>query len=64
MPLDIRKLEIEEITAFVEQKGEKTFRARQIYEWLWKRNAGNFEQMLNLPLALREHLKKEYTVEI
>ena len=58
MPLDIRNQEMEEISAFVDKQGEKSFRARQIYEWVWKKNAGSFDQMSNLPQSLRESLKK------
>ena len=62
MPLDIRNQEMEEIYAFVEEHGEKSFRAGQIYEWVWKKNAGSFDQMLNLPLRLRDSLKKRYII--
>lgn len=62
MPLDIRSQNLEEITSFVEELGEKAFRARQLYEWLWKKNAGDFEQMSNLPQHLRERLKEKYII--
>ena len=62
MPLDIRNQEMEEISAFVDKQGEKSFRARQIYEWVWKKNAGSFDQMSNLPQSLRESLKKSYSI--
>ena len=62
MTLDIRNQTQEEITLFVEEQGEKAFRARQIYEWLWKKNASDFEQMSNLPQPLRESLKKNYVI--
>ena len=62
MPLDIRNQEMDEIRAFVEGLGEKSFRARQIYEWVWKKNAGSFDQMSNLPLGLRKSLEKDYVI--
>ena len=62
MQIDIRNLEMEEIAAFVEKQGEKSFRARQIYEWLWKKNALSFDDMSNLSLNLRESLKKNYII--
>ena len=33
---DIKSLNLEELTAFVESLGEKKFRAKQIYEWMQK----------------------------
>jgi 23S rRNA (adenine2503-C2)-methyltransferase len=39
---------------------EPRFRARQIWHWLYIHLAGDFEQMSNLPLALRERLARVY----
>ncbi|MHB8629607.1 MAG: 23S rRNA (adenine(2503)-C(2))-methyltransferase RlmN [Aggregatilineales bacterium] len=39
--------------------GEPPYRARQVWEWLYKRKAAEFEQMTNLPRALRERLSAE-----
>jgi 23S rRNA (adenine2503-C2)-methyltransferase len=38
--------------------GEPPFRARQVWEWT-ARGAGSYEEMTNLPLALRESLERE-----
>ena len=61
--LDIRNQEIGQLSDFVKKHGEHSFRARQIFEWLWKKHAGNFEQMSNLPLGLREKLKEKYIID-
>ncbi|MCK0203982.1 23S rRNA (adenine(2503)-C(2))-methyltransferase RlmN, partial [Ornithobacterium rhinotracheale] len=45
---DIRKLSLQEIQDFIVSHGEKAFRAKQIYEWLWNKNAHTFEQMSSL----------------
>ncbi len=34
---DILSLNLDEIKNFLAKKGEKEFRAKQIYEWLWKK---------------------------
>ncbi len=47
----------EELEAFVREVGEKPFRARQIYRWLYKAGAGEFESMTNLPAAVRRLLE-------
>ena len=48
-------------TLFVE-KGEKAFRAKQLYEWLWKKSARSFEEMTNLSIELRDKLQEEFEI--
>ncbi|NPA11007.1 MAG: 23S rRNA (adenine(2503)-C(2))-methyltransferase RlmN [Epsilonproteobacteria bacterium] len=38
------------------------FRTKQIYNWIYKKYAENFDEMSNLPKDLREELKKEYYI--
>jgi 23S rRNA (adenine2503-C2)-methyltransferase len=59
---DIRSLSLEAIIAEMEQFGEKSFRAKQVWEWLWKKSAHNFDEMTNLSLKTREHLKERFTI--
>ena len=42
--------------------GQKPFRATQILEWMWKHRAADFEQMTNLPPALRAQLAERFTL--
>jgi 23S rRNA (adenine2503-C2)-methyltransferase len=46
-----------ELEAFVAGMGEKPFRARQLMKWLYKRSAGDFDQMTDLAKGFRERLK-------
>lgn len=57
---DIRNLSISELVAFFEAHGEKAFRARQVFEWLWKRGATDFDEMTNLSLSVRELLRNHF----
>mgnify|MGYP006195622923 CR=1 FL=1 len=57
---NIRLLSLEEIKDQTIQLGEKAFRAKQLWEWLWKRNALSFEQMDTLPKAFRESLAQNF----
>lgn len=45
-----------ELIAFVEAHGEPSYRGRQIFAGLHHRRLGSFEEMTDLPLALREKL--------
>lgn len=59
---DIRSLSLEQLQAYLTEKGEKKFRAQQIYEWLWQKHAASFEEMSNLSKALREQLAADFTL--
>src|SRR5690606_6710690 len=59
---DIRKLSQEELKSFFVSHGEKPFRAQQVYEWLWKKSAKDFDQMTNLSLPTRDLLKEHFTI--
>jgi 23S rRNA (adenine2503-C2)-methyltransferase len=59
---DIRTLSKDQLTAELENLGEKPFRARQVYEWLWKRSAVSFEKMTNLSKSLREKLIAHFVI--
>ena len=59
---DIRKLSLDELKAFFVAHGDKAFRAQQVYEWLWKKSAKDFDQMTNLSLATRELLKNHFVI--
>jgi 23S rRNA (adenine2503-C2)-methyltransferase len=61
--LDIRSLSNAEIKDQLKEMGEKAFRASQIYEWLWQKNAATFEEMTNLSVGLREKLEQHYFID-
>jgi 23S rRNA (adenine2503-C2)-methyltransferase len=44
--------------------GRPAYRARQIWDWLYRQYAQEFEQMHNLPRALRSELANLYTLDI
>jgi 23S rRNA (adenine2503-C2)-methyltransferase len=62
MKKDIRTLSLDEIEKELTDLGEKPFRAKQIYEWLWKKSATDFDQMTNLSLGLRDLLSERFTI--
>ena len=59
---DIRKLKVDELKEFFVQKGDKAFRAQQVYEWLWMKSAKSFDQMTNISLETREMLKQHFVI--
>jgi 23S rRNA (adenine2503-C2)-methyltransferase len=61
---DIRFLSLAEIETFFQKTGEKPFRAKQVYEWLWKKSCRSVDEMTNLPKETREKLRQEFTFQI
>jgi 23S rRNA (adenine2503-C2)-methyltransferase len=59
---DIRSLSLEQLIEKLVATGEKPFRAKQVYEWLWKKSAHSFDQMTNLSKELRATLVENYTI--
>lgn len=59
---DIRALSEVEIAELLKQKGEAAFRAKQIYEWLWKKTAHSFDDMSNLSKPLRDWLNEHFVI--
>jgi 23S rRNA (adenine2503-C2)-methyltransferase len=49
---------LEELIAVIKEIGEKSFRANQVYEWLWKKNVHRFTDMRNLPATLIQRLEE------
>lgn len=60
---NIRNFSFEELKASMEVLGEKPFRSKQVYEWLWKKNAASFEEMSNLSKDLRTKLEEHYFID-
>ena len=50
------EMDIDQLTDFLTDLGEPRFRARQVWDWIYKRFAGDFEAMSNLPKPLRAKL--------
>ena len=59
---DIRKLNAAQLKEWLVQHGEQGFRAKQIYEWLWKKSARSFEEMTNLSLKTRQLLVDNFNI--
>ena len=62
MKLNIKDYDLQELKNKLEELGEKTYRAEQIFNWLYKEKVTNFNQMTNLSLQLREKLEENFTI--
>lgn len=59
---DLLSLSLPQLQAWLAERGEASFRAQQIYNWLYRGLVTDFAQMTNLPLALRERLAREASI--
>ncbi|MCH7399966.1 23S rRNA (adenine(2503)-C(2))-methyltransferase RlmN [Belliella sp. DSM 107340] len=59
---DIRKLTLSQLEEFFVSKGDKKFRAKQVYEWLWHKSLKNFDEMTNISKETREMLKEHFAI--
>ena len=60
--IDIRQLSLEELQSYFQEKGLQKFRAKQVYEWLWKKHAHDFAAMTNLSKQLRADLEQHFVI--
>lgn len=58
----IYSLRLDELKSWLEENGEKSFRANQIYEWLYEKRVKTFDEMSNLSKSLREKLKEYFAL--
>lgn len=56
---DIKSLNLAELTEYLTGLGEKTFRAKQIYQWMHVRGVSSFDEMTDIPKKLREKLQED-----
>jgi 23S rRNA (adenine2503-C2)-methyltransferase len=59
---NIRQLTLQELEQFFEAIGEKKFRTKQVWEWLWQKHAHSFADMTNLSKELRQKLGENFSL--
>lgn len=58
--IEFKKLE----NIMVEEFGLKTFRAKQLYKWLYEAKVTTFDEMTDISLVLRETFKEKFSLEL
>lgn len=61
-PPSIYSLQLDQLKEWLEENGEKAFRATQIFEWLYEKRVSSFEDMTNLSKDLRAKLNEAFTL--
>lgn len=57
-------LTVPELEAFLGSLGQPSFRARQIFDWVYRRQVLRWELMTNLPMDLRRQLAAEALISV
>ncbi|MDA9898065.1 23S rRNA (adenine(2503)-C(2))-methyltransferase RlmN [Flavobacteriales bacterium] len=60
---NIRSLTLEELKDFFKQNNQPTFRAKQVYEWLWKKSVASFEEMRNISKEVILLLDQHFVIQ-
>ncbi len=61
---DIKSMNLEELKIEMEAAGEKSFRAKQMYEWMHGKLVRDFDEMTNLSKNLREKCRENYLLTV
>jgi 23S rRNA (adenine2503-C2)-methyltransferase len=59
---NIRDLSLPELEEWFIASGDKKFRAKQVWEWLWQKHATCFAEMTNLSKDLRQKLGEHFSL--
>lgn len=59
---NIRNLTLEELCLFFNANNKPSFKAKQVYEWLWKKSVFTFEEMRNMAKDDIELLKAHFFI--
>src|SRR5688572_4442125 len=59
---NIRRFNLQELEEYFEKLGEKKFRAKQVYEWIWLKPVRSFDEMSNVSKELRKKLNEEFSL--
>lgn len=58
MKTELIGMSLTELEDFLEAMGEKRFRGRQVYRWIYRNRVRSFAEMTDLPRGIREELAK------
>jgi 23S rRNA (adenine2503-C2)-methyltransferase len=62
MPRNIKELAPSELAGWLAESGEPAYRARQIFQWLYRKGAESFTEMTDLGKPLRERLGEAFVI--
>ncbi len=62
MKPNIKDLSFDEFAAYLGGRQQPSYRARQIWQWLFQKRAASFAEMTNLSSSLRQQLDQDFSI--
>lgn len=59
---DLKNFNLQELEKIIEEEGFEKFRAKQIFDWIYKKRTLNIDDIKNIPENLKIELKQKYTL--
>ena len=59
----IRELSVQELADYLKSNNFPAFRAKQVMEWIWKKNVGSFLEMKNIGKDLQVYLSENFIID-
>lgn len=60
--VDLRSLSHDDLSAIISELGWPSFRVKQVEGWVWKHNVTSYDEMTNVPAALRQQLAERFSL--
>lgn len=60
--IDLLDTSPEALTGWLEARGHRSYRARQIHQWVFQHRAADFASMTDLPQSLRDELSESFRI--
>lgn len=60
--VDLRSLSHDDLSATISELGWPSFRVKQVEGWVWKHNVTSYDEMTNVPAALRQQLAERFSL--
>jgi 23S rRNA (adenine2503-C2)-methyltransferase len=61
---NIYDLTYDDLVPLMREMGQKAYRATQLHNWLYKKRAGGFEEMTNIPAKFREQIEANFNISL
>src|SRR3990172_3014455 len=62
MKPNVKDLSREQFTSHLKERGQHSYRAAQVWQWLYRKRAVSFDEMSNLSGALRQQLAADFSI--
>lgn len=62
--INLYGLEMSKLEQLMVERGQKKFRAVQLYTWMYEKEAQSFDEMTDISLSFREVLKSDFSLEL